>query len=66
MQIAIDQTTIIIALVVVAALIAGLIANRWVRPYAKTEARLGSQPRRVPQGDNLYEAAGFLKDPNAS
>lgn len=39
MEIAIDQTTIIIALVVIAALVAGLIANRWVRPYAKTEVQ---------------------------
>lgn len=39
MEIAIDQTTVIIALVVATALLAGLIANRWVRPYAKSEVQ---------------------------
>lgn len=39
MEIAIDTTTVIIAVVVFLALIAGLIANRFVRPYAKSEVQ---------------------------
>ena len=39
MEVAVDGTTAIIAVVVFAGLIAGLIANRYVRPYAKSEVQ---------------------------
>lgn len=39
MQVAVDQTTIVIAVVVALALIAGVVANRWVRPHAKSEVQ---------------------------
>ncbi len=39
MQIAVDQTTVIIGIVVIAAMVAGIIVNRWVRPHAKSEVQ---------------------------